>query len=113
MFDLLSIGLYHGWLVDPQNTDTASAVGGLSYNQLVEKIIASKQEGAESQLVSEGNKTDAHPSSSSLYYHFILESSTTHVHNLKVTPNSLDCPRTDVTSFSNLCMLTCKHTRFL
>ena len=54
MFDLLSIGLYHGWLVDPQNTDTVSAVGGLSYNQLVEKIIASKQDGVESQLVSEG-----------------------------------------------------------
>lgn len=89
VFDLLSIGLYHGWLVDPQNTDTASAVGGLSYNQLVEKIIASKQEGAESQLVSEGNKTDAHPNPSPLYCHFVLESSTTYVHNFKVTPNSL------------------------
>lgn len=54
VFDLLSIGLYHGWLIDPQNTETVSAVGGLSYNQLVEKIIASKQDGAESQLVSEG-----------------------------------------------------------
>ena len=57
MFDLLSIGLYHGWLIDPQNTETVSAVGGLSYNQLVEKIIASKQDGAESQLVSEGKTT--------------------------------------------------------
>ena len=55
MFDLLSIGLYHGWLIDPQNTETVSAVGALSYNQLVEKIIASKQDGAETQLVSEGN----------------------------------------------------------
>lgn len=54
VFDLLAIGLYHGWLIDPQNTETVSAVGGLSYNQLVEKIIASKQDGAESQLVSEG-----------------------------------------------------------
>lgn len=54
VFDLLSIGLYHGWLIDPQNTEIASAVSGLSYNQLVEKIIASKQDGAESQLVSEG-----------------------------------------------------------
>ena len=54
VFDLLSIGLYHGWLIDPQNAETVSAVGGLSYNQLVEKIIASKQDGAESQLVSEG-----------------------------------------------------------
>lgn len=55
VFDLLSIGLYHGWLVDPQNAEMLSAVGGLSYNQLVEKIIASKQDGAESQVVSEGN----------------------------------------------------------
>ena len=54
VFDLLSIGLYHGWLVDPQNADTSSAIGGVSYNQLVEKIIASKQDGAESKLVSEG-----------------------------------------------------------
>ena len=54
VFDLLSIGLYHGWLIDPQNAETVSAVGGLGYNQLVEKIIASKQDGAESQLVSEG-----------------------------------------------------------
>ena len=54
VFDLLSIGLYHGWLIDPQNTETVSAVGGLSYNQLVEKIIASKQDDAEIQLVSEG-----------------------------------------------------------
>lgn len=56
VFDLLSIGLYHGWLVDPQNTEIASAIGSLSYNQLVEKIIASKQDGAETQLVSEGKK---------------------------------------------------------
>jgi len=54
VFDLLSIGLYHGWLVDPQNNEIAAAIGSLSYNQLVEKIIASKQDGAETQLVSEG-----------------------------------------------------------
>lgn len=40
--------------MDPQNADTCSAIGGVSYNQLVEKIIASKQDGAESKLVSEG-----------------------------------------------------------
>jgi len=60
VFDLLSIGLYHGWLIDPQNTETVSAVGVLSYNQLVEKIIASKQDGAESQLVSEGTNFYLH-----------------------------------------------------
>uniref|UniRef100_A0A8C4Q1J7 Ubiquitin carboxyl-terminal hydrolase n=1 Tax=Eptatretus burgeri TaxID=7764 RepID=A0A8C4Q1J7_EPTBU len=42
VFDLLVIPLYHGWLVDPQNTDVVKAVGKCSYNQLVEKIISSK-----------------------------------------------------------------------
>lgn len=75
VFDLLSIGLYHGWLVDPQNTDTLSAVGELSYNQLVEKIIASKQQGAESQLVSEGLIGEAflEETASQLTYHGLCE----------------------------------------
>eukprot|EP00608_Synchroma_pusillum_P003509 CAMPEP_0198432854 /NCGR_PEP_ID=MMETSP1452-20131203/24385_1 /TAXON_ID=1181717 /ORGANISM="Synchroma pusillum, Strain CCMP3072" /LENGTH=178 /DNA_ID=CAMNT_0044153339 /DNA_START=56 /DNA_END=589 /DNA_ORIENTATION=+ len=38
-FDLLDVHLYHGWLVDPQE-EAASVVGGLSYNQLVERAIA-------------------------------------------------------------------------
>lgn len=42
IFDLLQIVLYHGWLVDPQNTEEVSAVGKVSYNQLVEKIICLK-----------------------------------------------------------------------
>lgn len=54
MFDLLNIKLMHGWLVDPQNVEAVSAINSLSYNQLVEKIIASKQDGAETELVSEG-----------------------------------------------------------
>ncbi len=37
VFDLLGIPLYHGWLVDAE--DSTLAVGSLSYNQLVEKII--------------------------------------------------------------------------
>uniref|UniRef100_T1J1K6 Ubiquitin carboxyl-terminal hydrolase n=1 Tax=Strigamia maritima TaxID=126957 RepID=T1J1K6_STRMM len=42
IFDLLNIQLFHGWLVDPQNEDVVFAVGNLSYNQLVEKIITDK-----------------------------------------------------------------------
>ena len=43
IFDLLEIGLYHGWLVDPQDEENVKAVGKCSYNQLVEKIIQYKQ----------------------------------------------------------------------
>ncbi|XP_028911606.1 ubiquitin carboxyl-terminal hydrolase MINDY-1 isoform X1 [Ornithorhynchus anatinus] len=53
VFDLLGIPLYHGWLVDPQSPEVASAVGKLSYNQLVEKIIACKHS-SDSALVTEG-----------------------------------------------------------
>ncbi|XP_038053142.1 ubiquitin carboxyl-terminal hydrolase MINDY-2-like [Patiria miniata] len=42
VFDLLNISLCHGWLYDPQNDEIVSAVGTYSYNQVVEKIIASK-----------------------------------------------------------------------
>ncbi|XP_063172839.1 ubiquitin carboxyl-terminal hydrolase MINDY-1 [Candoia aspera] len=42
VFDLLNVPLYHGWLVDPQTPGVARAVGKLSYNQLVEKIISCK-----------------------------------------------------------------------
>ena len=42
IFDLLNISLYHGWLLDPQEEDVATAVHSLSYNQLVEKIIDNK-----------------------------------------------------------------------
>ncbi|XP_072046036.1 ubiquitin carboxyl-terminal hydrolase MINDY-2-like [Amphiura filiformis] len=47
VFDLLNIGLYHGWMYDPQNSAAVSAVGTCSYNQLVERIIASKSSGDE------------------------------------------------------------------
>ncbi|XP_066063008.1 ubiquitin carboxyl-terminal hydrolase MINDY-1 [Chamaea fasciata] len=53
VFDLLNIPLYHGWLVDPQSPEQVQAVGRLSYNQLVEKIITCKQ-ASDSSLVSEG-----------------------------------------------------------
>ncbi|XP_041259932.1 ubiquitin carboxyl-terminal hydrolase MINDY-1 [Onychostruthus taczanowskii] len=53
VFDLLNIPLYHGWLVDPQSPEQVQAVGKLSYNQLVEKIITCKH-ASDSGLVSEG-----------------------------------------------------------
>lgn len=42
VFDLLSIRLVHGWLVDHELPDEVAAIGSLSYNQLVEKIIIQK-----------------------------------------------------------------------
>ncbi|KAG9489426.1 hypothetical protein GDO78_005415 [Eleutherodactylus coqui] len=53
VFDLLDIPLYHGWLVDPEIAEVATAVGNCSYNQLVEKIISCKQS-ENSELVSQG-----------------------------------------------------------
>ncbi|XP_075463898.1 ubiquitin carboxyl-terminal hydrolase MINDY-1 isoform X2 [Ascaphus truei] len=53
VFDLLNIPLYHGWLVDPQSPEAVPAVGKLSYNQLVEKIITCKHSN-DPNLVTEG-----------------------------------------------------------
>jgi hypothetical protein len=39
LFDLLNVRLLHGWLVDPQDGETCAAVGNLTYNQVVERII--------------------------------------------------------------------------
>jgi len=39
VFDLLNIRLVHGWLLDPQDTATAEAIGASSYNVLVERVI--------------------------------------------------------------------------
>ena len=63
IFDLFNIVLYHGWLVDPQQEEVVKAVDGLSYNQLVEKIIANK------------NSTDSTLVSGSLVAHNFLEES--------------------------------------
>ena len=63
IFDLFNIVLYHGWLVDPQQEEVVKAVDGLSYNQLVEKIIGDK------------NSTDSTLVSQSLVAHNFLEES--------------------------------------
>ncbi|OVA00154.1 Protein of unknown function DUF544 [Macleaya cordata] len=40
IFDLLDIPLYHGWIVDPQDHDTANAIGSKSYNALMGELVA-------------------------------------------------------------------------
>ena len=39
LFDLVGVPLYHGWVVDPQNSQYCHVVKDISYNQLVEKVI--------------------------------------------------------------------------
>ncbi|XP_047200133.1 ubiquitin carboxyl-terminal hydrolase MINDY-1 isoform X1 [Hippoglossus stenolepis] len=78
VFDLLDIPLYHGWLVDPQSPEMVSAVGKLSYNQLVEKIIDYKHS-ADSSRVSEGLVAEQFLESTAtqLSYHGLCELNTT------------------------------------
>ncbi|KAL7830065.1 hypothetical protein SRHO_G00311920 [Serrasalmus rhombeus] len=78
VFDLLDIPLYHGWLVDPQSPEMVSAVGKLSYNQLVEKIIEYKHS-ADSSRVSEGLIAEQFLESTAtqLSYHGLCELNTT------------------------------------
>ncbi|KAK7820798.1 ubiquitin carboxyl-terminal hydrolase mindy-1 [Quercus suber] len=40
IFDLLDIPLYHGWIVDPQDYETANAIGLKSYNTLTGELVA-------------------------------------------------------------------------
>ncbi|KAE8728043.1 putative homeobox protein knotted-1 [Hibiscus syriacus] len=39
IFDLLDIPLYHGWIVDPQDYETASAIGSKSYNSIMGELV--------------------------------------------------------------------------
>ncbi|KAK2836140.1 hypothetical protein Q7C36_014009 [Tachysurus vachellii] len=78
VFDLLNVPLYHGWLLDPQSPETVSAVGKLSYNQLVEKIIIYKHS-TDSSQVSEGLIAEQFLESTAtqLTYHGLCELNTT------------------------------------
>ncbi|XP_019422808.1 PREDICTED: ubiquitin carboxyl-terminal hydrolase MINDY-2-like isoform X2 [Lupinus angustifolius] len=40
IFDLLDIPLCHGWIVDPQDYDTANALGSKSYNALMVELVS-------------------------------------------------------------------------
>uniref|UniRef100_A0A3B3R350 Ubiquitin carboxyl-terminal hydrolase n=1 Tax=Paramormyrops kingsleyae TaxID=1676925 RepID=A0A3B3R350_9TELE len=78
VFDLLDIPLYHGWLVDPQSPEMVAAVGKLSYNQLVEKIIDYKHS-PDSSRISEGLMAEQFLESTAtqLSYHGLCELNTT------------------------------------
>ncbi|KAI4343284.1 hypothetical protein MLD38_027810 [Melastoma candidum] len=39
IFDLLDMPLYHGWIVDPQDENTANAIGFKSYNALMADLV--------------------------------------------------------------------------
>ncbi|XP_057811898.1 uncharacterized protein LOC131026143 [Salvia miltiorrhiza] len=40
IYDLLDIPLYHGWIVDPQDHETADAIGSKSYNTLMGELVS-------------------------------------------------------------------------
>ncbi|KAI3703516.1 hypothetical protein L1987_73646 [Smallanthus sonchifolius] len=40
IFDLLDIPLYHGWLIDSNDSDTLNAFGSKSYNTVMEELVA-------------------------------------------------------------------------
>jgi len=46
-FDLLSVELIHGWLLDPQDVETVSVIGDKTYNELVELVIQGNEAGEE------------------------------------------------------------------
>ncbi|XP_061462818.1 ubiquitin carboxyl-terminal hydrolase MINDY-1 [Rhineura floridana] len=78
VFDLLNMPLYHGWLVDPQIPEVAQAIGKLSYNQLVEKIITCKHS-SDPNLVTEGLLAEQflESTASQLTYHGLCELTST------------------------------------
>ncbi|KAI4315348.1 hypothetical protein L6164_028167 [Bauhinia variegata] len=49
IFDLLDIPLCHGWIVDPQDHDTANVIGSKSYNALTGELVALETRNMESQ----------------------------------------------------------------
>ncbi|XP_022922260.1 ubiquitin carboxyl-terminal hydrolase MINDY-1-like [Cucurbita moschata] len=49
IFDLLDIPLYHGWIVDSQDHDTANAIGSKSYNAIMEELVALETQHMEGQ----------------------------------------------------------------
>jgi len=60
VFDLLDISLFHGWVVSKQDETAYAAFGDLSYNQIIEKLIALEEarstEEARQVAVSEGRE---------------------------------------------------------
>ncbi|XP_047322203.1 ubiquitin carboxyl-terminal hydrolase MINDY-1-like [Impatiens glandulifera] len=58
IFDLLDIPLYHGWIVDPQDIDTANAIGSKSYNTLMEELVSLETRKQEHENSYEGDSVD-------------------------------------------------------
>mmetsp|Transcript_56166 Transcript_56166/g.100041 ORF Transcript_56166/g.100041 Transcript_56166/m.100041 type:complete len:392 (-) Transcript_56166:327-1502(-) len=56
VFDLLDIMLFHGWVIGQEDTKSYEAFGHLSYNQVVERLIAHEEL---QQSLSSGNPLDA------------------------------------------------------
>ncbi|KAK6158090.1 hypothetical protein DH2020_005404 [Rehmannia glutinosa] len=50
IFDLLDIPLYHGWIVDPQDRETADAIGSKSYNTLMGELVSLESKCTEREL---------------------------------------------------------------
>ncbi|KAL0296004.1 UNVERIFIED_CONTAM: Ubiquitin carboxyl-terminal hydrolase MINDY-2, partial [Sesamum radiatum] len=49
IFDLLDIPLYHGWIIDPQDSETADAIGSKSYNTLMGELVSLEAQTRESE----------------------------------------------------------------
>ncbi|KAK6137602.1 hypothetical protein DH2020_028659 [Rehmannia glutinosa] len=64
IFDLLDIPLYHGWIVDPQDRETADAIGSKSYNTLMGELVSLESKsalGVPSPSLSRGQSFDESP----------------------------------------------------
>ncbi|KAJ1455728.1 hypothetical protein M885DRAFT_616987 [Pelagophyceae sp. CCMP2097] len=46
VFDLLDIEMYHGWLYDPEEADTAAICKSRAYNELISDVVAAASETA-------------------------------------------------------------------
>jgi len=56
VFDLCDIAIYHGWIISKQDTNAMEAFGSLSYNQVVERLIAMHEVQQKQREASEKNE---------------------------------------------------------
>ncbi|KAL0873529.1 hypothetical protein Bca101_023234 [Brassica carinata] len=57
IFELLKIPLYHGWIVDPQDFETAIAIGCKSYNDLMTALVTLETETLKALIGQSSKKT--------------------------------------------------------
>ncbi|XP_058085626.1 uncharacterized protein LOC131233064 isoform X3 [Magnolia sinica] len=55
IFDLAGIKLYHGWIVDPQDSDLLAAIGSKCYNTLVEHLVSLETGNAAEEVTKRGD----------------------------------------------------------